>query len=210
MSANSRTVQAFFCLVLCGILLTAPGCLRRRMTINSNPQGAMVYVDDHQIGRTPVSTDFTYYGTRNIRLEMDNYQTLNVKQPVRPPWYQIPPFDFFSETFSVGEIKDRHVWTYDLKQSVVGSEEQLIQRGREFAYEGSRTVNPDGTLGAPVARENLNAPPGLPPLSPEPSYSPESFREVPAATPAPAEITTPPYDPNALPEGSQDWDSPPR
>src|SRR5687768_13584388 len=34
------------------------GCVRRRMTVRSNPPGAKVYVDDIEIGTTPVSTNF--------------------------------------------------------------------------------------------------------------------------------------------------------
>ena len=32
------------------------------MTIRSNPPGAMFYVDDYEIGITPISTSFIYYG----------------------------------------------------------------------------------------------------------------------------------------------------
>ena len=46
------------------VCLAALGCVQRRMTIRSNPPGALVYVDDYQVGTTPVSTDFGYYGTR--------------------------------------------------------------------------------------------------------------------------------------------------
>ena len=127
------------------------------MTINSNPPGATVYVDGHQLGKTPVSTDFTYYGTRNIRLEMDNYQTMVVKQKVTPPWYEFPPFDFFSETFSANEVKDHHMWTYDLQQRAISSDDQIMERANAFAFEGSRTVNSDGTLGTPVTAENYRA-----------------------------------------------------
>ncbi|MEI6037860.1 MAG: PEGA domain-containing protein, partial [Planctomycetota bacterium] len=44
------------------LLCASTGCVQRRMTIRSNPPGALVYVDDYQIGATPVSTDFIYYG----------------------------------------------------------------------------------------------------------------------------------------------------
>ena len=33
-----------------------PGCVRRRMTVRSNPPGAVVFVDDQEIGTTPAST----------------------------------------------------------------------------------------------------------------------------------------------------------
>lgn len=211
------------------------GCLRRRMTINSNPQGAMVYVDGHQLGKTPVSTDFTYYGTRNIRLEMDHYQTMNVKQKVVPPWYEFPPLDFFTETFSASEIKDHHVWTYDLQPRAISSDEQILNRANEFAFEGSRIVNSDGSLGAPVTAKNYqnhhrpgigeNPDSGLnqmfpanggPTQSLAPPDEGATFTSASESAPlgvgesqglesAPAQ-----NDPNAFPTGSADWDSPNR
>ncbi|NCY03200.1 MAG: PEGA domain-containing protein [Planctomycetia bacterium] len=79
------------CLLVAVLLVAATGCVQRRMTIRSNPPGALVYVDDYQIGTTPVSTDFIYYGTRKIRLVKDGYETLTVRQPFPIPWYEVFP-----------------------------------------------------------------------------------------------------------------------
>ena len=85
------------------------GCVQRRMTVRSNPPGALVYVDDYQIGTTPVSTDFVYYGTRKIRLIKDGYDTLTVQQPFPVPWYEIFPLDFVTENLWPWEIRDERV-----------------------------------------------------------------------------------------------------
>ncbi|MDO4575271.1 MAG: PEGA domain-containing protein [Planctomycetia bacterium] len=177
------------CVLVCFVVVFTTGCLRRRMTINSNPPGATVYVDGHQLGRTPVSTDFTYYGTRDIRLEMDNYQTLNVKQQVRPPWYQLPPFDFFAETFSPHEIKDQHTWTYNMAPRVLSSNEQIMNRANEFATEGSRVVYPDGRVGPPVLAENM---PQNQPFPIQDSQGYPDRGEVTEPLKAPEEIALPP------------------
>ena len=71
------------------------------MMIRTNPPGALVYVDDYEIGTTPISTGFVYSGTRKIRLVKDGYETLTVMQPVPPPWYQIPPLDFITENLTI-------------------------------------------------------------------------------------------------------------
>jgi len=125
-----------------------PGCVQRRLMIRSNPPGALVYVDDYEIGTTPVSTDFTYYGTRKIRLVKDGYETLTVLQPVPAPWYEIPPLDFFSENLVPGEIRDRRVLTYQLRPQMVVPTDQLLQRAQ-----GLRTAaqGPGGVMAAPVA-----------------------------------------------------------
>jgi len=216
---QTRFLAQVVILTLCLCTLgTSAGCLRKRMTIQSNPPGATVYVDGHQLGKTPVSTDFTYYGTRNIRLEMDNYQTLNVKQKVKPAWYEIPPLDFFTETFSAGEIKDQHVYNYDLQQRAISSDEQIMERAKDFAFEGSRSVNADGSLGTPVTSENYHAPsvgenPDAGLLRPAPVTTPATApvtEAVPAPETSPLTQPVPERDPNRMPTGSADWDSPNR
>ena len=101
--------HSFRCVVALLAALTATGCVQRRMTIRSSPPGALAYVDDYQIGTTPVSTDFIYYGTRKIRLVKDGYETLTVRQPFPLPWYQVFPLDFVTENIWPGEIRDERV-----------------------------------------------------------------------------------------------------
>lgn len=70
-SRSGRAAVVCCCLLAGAAVAAAGGCVQRRMTVRSNPPGALVYVDDYQIGTTPVSTDFIYYGTRKIRLVKD-------------------------------------------------------------------------------------------------------------------------------------------
>ncbi|HZN34398.1 MAG TPA: PEGA domain-containing protein, partial [Pirellulaceae bacterium] len=51
------------------------GCVRRRLTVRTFPPGAQVYVDDQEIGTTPCSASFVYYGTRKITVMKDGYRT---------------------------------------------------------------------------------------------------------------------------------------
>src|SRR5688500_13325108 len=96
-AANSRRYHRAQPGALALVCLGSAGCVQRRRTIRSNPPGALVYVDNHEIGVTPVATDFIYYGTRQIRLVKDGYETLTVLQGVPAPWYQYFPIDFFAE-----------------------------------------------------------------------------------------------------------------
>ncbi len=98
------------------------------MTIRTNPPGARVYVDDYEIGTTPVSANFTYYGTRKIRLVKPGYETLTVMEPIPPPWYQIPPLDFVSENLWPGELEDRRALSYQLVPQRVVPQEELLGR----------------------------------------------------------------------------------
>ena len=117
------------CLTVCMIL---SGCVQRRLTIASNPPGAVVKVDDVEIGRTPVSTGFTYYGTRKIQLAKAGYETLTVLQPVPAPWYQWPGIDFVSEHFAPGKVHDDRLFNYDLEPAQIVPTDQLLQRAEEL------------------------------------------------------------------------------
>ncbi len=118
-------------------VLCTTGCVHRRMTIESVPGRALVVVDGEEIGFTPASVDFTYYGTREIKLIKDGFETMTVQQPVPAPWYQIPPFDFFSDNFAFGQIKDQHRFVYQMQPSVTGQAETqgLIDRAQSLRSE---------------------------------------------------------------------------
>ena len=100
----------------------------RRLTIRTNPPGALVFIDGQEIGRTPVATPFTYYGTRKIRIVKDGYETMNVTQPFAAPWYQVPPLDFISENLAPQELRDEREVYFELApKSQAGSSDVLIQ-----------------------------------------------------------------------------------
>lgn len=135
LSSNSRGGQKFRWLGLALVVITIgleTGCVQRRMVIRSTPPGAIVYVDDYEVGRTPVAVSFTYYGTRRIRLALDGYETLTVMQPIRAPWYEIPPLDFFSENVVPGELRDTRDLCYQLRPQMIVPPEQLLQRAEQL------------------------------------------------------------------------------
>jgi len=113
------------------IALPAIGCVQRRMTIRSNPPGALVYVDDYQIGTTPVSHDFVYYGTRKIRLVKDGYETLTVRQPFPVPWYEIFPLDFVTENLIPWEVRDERVVDLAMQPQASAPPDLVVARAEQ-------------------------------------------------------------------------------
>ena len=67
------------------IALGLSGCVERRYTIRTNVP-ALAYVNGAEVGPTPGSQSFVYYGDREIILSAPGYQTLRVIQPVDAPW----------------------------------------------------------------------------------------------------------------------------
>ena len=51
-----------------GTLMLA-GCVQRIISITSQPSGALVYLNDEEVGRTPISAPHLFYGVYDIRLE---------------------------------------------------------------------------------------------------------------------------------------------
>lgn len=119
-------------LLLAGLVLCLSGCVQRRMMIRSDPPGATVYVDDFEIGQTPIAHGFTYYGTRKIRLVKDGYETLTVMQNIPAPWYQYPVVDFVSENLIPGEIRDIRELSYRLEPQAVVPPEHLLGRAEDL------------------------------------------------------------------------------
>ena len=148
--------------------------MQRRLTIRSNPPGALVYVDDYQVGTTPVSTDFVYYGNRKVRLVKSGYETLTVIQPIPAPWYEYPVIDFFAENLIPGEIRDERVVEYQLQPQVIVPSQQLLGRAENLRHS---SVAPRSPLPPPPATpfgpSLPQSRPGLP-ASPPPVVRPGS------------------------------------
>ncbi|HTQ40227.1 MAG TPA: PEGA domain-containing protein [Pirellulales bacterium] len=121
-----------FALALLALAESLSGCVERRMTVRSNPPGAEVYVDDYQIGSAPASANYTYYGTRKIRLVKDGYETLTVYQPMPAPWYDWPGIDFFSENFWPGKIRDERAFDYQMSPLIMVPTEELKSRADQL------------------------------------------------------------------------------
>lgn len=107
------------------------------MTIESNPAGALVLLDGKEVGYTPVSADFTYYGTREVTLIKDGYQTQTFPARLQTPWYQHIPLDFFSDNFSPHQVTNRHRFQYQLmpRDPLEDTDESLLNRGNAFRSE---------------------------------------------------------------------------
>lgn len=119
-------------LLLLAVFITQLGCVRRRLTIRTNPPGALVYVDDQEIGVTPVSTSFTYYGTRKITVIRDGYETVTEKATFNPPWYEIPPIDFIAENLWPHELRDEREVQFDLTPQQIVPSQELIERAENL------------------------------------------------------------------------------
>jgi hypothetical protein len=112
-------------------MFASSGCMHRRLTILSDPPGAVVLIDGEEVGTTPVGYDYTYYGTRHITLIKDGYKTKTVPLVLNTPWYQLFPLDFVTDNFALTKINDHRRVVYPLEPEVLMPTEDL--RGRANA-----------------------------------------------------------------------------
>jgi hypothetical protein len=105
------------------------GCVERRLTINTEPQGARVILNDQEIGVSPVTVSFNWYGDYWVRLSKDGYEALDTHRKLKAPLHDHFPFDFMAEALYPGRIIDAYEWTFELAPKVYPTREQLIEDG---------------------------------------------------------------------------------
>src|SRR5262249_48173565 len=134
MTYKVRGVIAIGVLLAAGLL---SGCVERRFVITSNPPGATVYREGMQLGVTPVDDPFVYYGDRVYTLVLDGFEPLKVKQSALPPWYEIPPLDFFTENLWPAKIRDiRRPEPYQLQPLQTPNPNQVLDRAQQLRNTG--------------------------------------------------------------------------
>jgi len=122
--SNRRCLGAAVCLVS----ILSPGCVERRLTIKTEPQGATVLLNDQQIGDSPVTVPFNWYGDYWVRISKDGYQTLNTHRNLKAPLHDYFPFDFFAEVLYPGRIVDSYEWSFELTPKVYPARNELIEK----------------------------------------------------------------------------------
>jgi hypothetical protein len=115
-------------------VLGSSGCVERRYTIRTDPPGALAIVNSQEMGMTPVSANFTYYGNREIVLIKDGYETRREIQPIKAPWWDNLLTEFFTENLIPIHFRDERDYTYALTPTQIPDQNELLGRA-----EGLRT-----------------------------------------------------------------------
>ncbi len=131
-------------LSIAAVTLLSVGCVRRRMTVRTNPPGATVSVDNQVIGTSPAASSFVYYGTREFRIEKDGYRTETIRRRLNPPWYEFPGLDFVSETLWPGELRDERIIDVQLVPQTIEPTDDVMGRA-----ESLRNQSRSGVITAP-------------------------------------------------------------
>jgi hypothetical protein len=114
------------------VSLLLSGCVERRLTINTKPEGALVVLNDEEIGTSPVTVSFNWYGDYWVRISKPGFETLDTHRKLKGPWYDHFPFDFFAQIVNPKRIVDSYEWTFELSPKQEISREELIQKAQEI------------------------------------------------------------------------------
>jgi hypothetical protein len=120
-TCNQRPATLWQTVAGCGLLVAAlgmAGCVRRSLTIRTDPPGALVYVNDQLKGPSPVTYDFLWYGWHRVILRKDGFERLEDRRLIKAPIYLWIPFDFAMEFLPL-PIRDVRVWSYELHPTVM-------------------------------------------------------------------------------------------
>ena len=124
-----------FILIVALSVLTLNGCVERFITVTSKPTGAIVWLNDEEVGVTPVTVPFTWYGDYDVVLRKEGYQTLKTWQRAAPPFYEWPGIDFVTECLIPVPFIDKHQWDFQLEPKVAADPQGLIERAKALKAE---------------------------------------------------------------------------
>ena len=114
-----------------GLVCLQAGCLSRHLSITSEPSGARVWLNDIEIGRTPIEAEFTHFGDYSVRLERDGYEPLQTHKRAWAPWYEYPPIDLVVTALPI-PVETEIDWHFELSPRTSEGDEGVEDRAREM------------------------------------------------------------------------------
>jgi hypothetical protein len=105
------------------VLPALAGCVERKMVVRSDPPGALISVDGHELdSRTPVEVPFSWGGLRRVTLSAPGYRVLETTAELTDAWHAYFPLDVVAEFCWPLTIEDTQTFDYRLEPyQAVGS-----------------------------------------------------------------------------------------
>lgn len=134
--------------VAASALAALSGCVERTISITSDPPGALVWLNDREVGRTPVEVEFLYYGTYDVRLVRDGYEPLMTKGEAAAPWWDLPGPDLAAEVMPFA-LQSDITWHYELlpfdddRAALIGRADEMRNRSIQAGAEAEPEPNPE-------------------------------------------------------------------
>ena len=123
-----RSMHFILWLTVAGAPAAAIGCgVQRTLVLESEPPGALVYLNGEEVARTPAEVPLKWYGQYDVAVRKEGYETLQTERWVVAPWWQWPPIDLAAELMPI-PLHDRRRLSFELTPAEAG-DEGLLDRG---------------------------------------------------------------------------------
>jgi len=146
---RGRQAQWSAVLALLAWAATCAGCVERRYTVRTDPPGATIIVNGEEIGPSPASHNYYFYGNREITMILDGHETRTVIQPMPAPWWDNYLTEFFTENLLPFTLRDDREFRYRLEPAQSPLEGDLRERAEGLRSEARVQPKPrrGGILG---------------------------------------------------------------
>ena len=130
---KSRHALQFMAALACLMVVTVGGgCVERLIHVRSEPDGANVWLNGREVGPTPLTVPFTFYGEYDVTLRKDGYQTLHTSRKTEEPFYQWIGVDLIAEVLVPFMLTDEHGWEFVLEPTATPDPNAVIRRALDF------------------------------------------------------------------------------
>jgi len=104
------------------LALAGAGCgVERTLRLESDPPGALVYLNGEEVARTPAEVPLDWYGKYDVAVRKEGYETLKTERWVVAPWWQWPPIDLAAELIPL-PLRDRRELRFELQPATIRDE----------------------------------------------------------------------------------------
>jgi hypothetical protein len=122
---------------------TLAGCVERKITILSNPDGARLQVNGREMPRTPCTFTFDWYGDYDIILRYEKEEKdaagnpirrvyyLHTHQKAEAPAHQTLGIDLLTD-LAPWTVKDHKTWTFVIPEVTNSSVADRVERALEL------------------------------------------------------------------------------
>jgi len=110
---------------------------QRTIRVTSEPAGALVWLNDVEIGRTPVETDFTFFGTYDVRLRLDGFEPVTTSRKASAPLHEWPGVDLAAAVIPM-RFETLIEWHFEMLEAeefrldAAEAERRLLERAGEM------------------------------------------------------------------------------
>lgn len=130
-------------LLAVAMLVVGCGQTERRMTLTSDPSGALAYVNGQEVGRTPVTIDYLWHGNYRFEFRKVGFETLKTERRVNPDFHQVIGLDAITEALIPATLHENREFHFVMVPLPDVSDATLVENAAKLRDEA--TYKPDGS-----------------------------------------------------------------